>query len=324
MDGVGLSQCGYEQGLKKEIVDTNKCCRCGTCAAVCPKNRERRSYNPLMAASLNSLGVKTHSNEVCTLCLDTCPIQNQEKNGGIGDIVAVWRARAVDDSLRKDCQDGGACTAFLESLTKHRIVNVKDKQWRPDAVFGKELRTAAGSKYSATSSLSLLPLRHNKIAFVGLPCQMSGITSAQKHGLLPEITLKVGLFCTKNFIFEPLRDTIEAHGIKMDEIKKMEISKRFTLTLDNGEKRKLSLSSLKGCVVPGCDHCMDFCAFKSDIVFGSVGTGKGYTTVIARTKEAETLFKSAVEKHFIVADEKVVLKDILFMQEKKAKRNKNG
>lgn len=317
-------ECTYDSQLKKLIVDEDKCCQCGTCSAVCPKNTDRRFMNPLVRASIGSHGVPTRMTASCIRCRETCPILNQVVRSGIGAHLSLWRAKAVDELVASGSQDGGACTAFLESLHDYHVAVVTGSPGRPRASLGADPRAAMGSKYAATGSLSLLPRSHERIAFVGLPCQMMGVMHAQERGLLPEVALRVGLFCTKAFHQDRLNERLSSLGVDVGDIERMDIRDKLHVTFKDGTQEQIALSKLDGCAMGGCDHCTDFVCHHCDIAFGSAGTGDGYTTVIVRTDTAATLFDRAVEKKYIVADDEVVVAEIERLQGRKLSRGNHG
>jgi len=313
-----MDQCTYEKGLKSKIVERGLCCRCGTCGAVCPKTRNMRRFNPLMSNPM--LGLDEGSKEKCSLCLDVCPIENRGINDGIGNIVSVLRARATDPTIRKRSQDGGACTAFLRSLDEHTTIGVGRDGGLPRPVLNDPMRSI-GTVYGATSSLSVLDGKKRNVAFVGLPCQMTGILLSQRKGLLKAIDLKIGLFCTKNFYHRCMEQVLEKEGYKVRNIERMDIRSQLFVTMNNGEKSSLPISRFDECVLGGCKVCQDFCAYDSDIAFGSVGTGSGHTTVIIRNDNAKRLFDGAIEGGYLKADDKVNIDEIYRSQEKKRLQN---
>jgi len=310
-----LGTCSYESKLKKEIIDKGRCCLCGTCGAVCPKVKAGRRYNPLSKAALGDDG----DGEACELCLETCPIHNHRVKEGLGDIVSLWRAKATDKSVLERCQDGGACTAFLNSLEGLVGLTVGMDGWKPTPLLSSTI-DSAGSKYGASSSVSMLPLRKD-VAFVGLPCQIQGIGLAQERGLLKEVKLKIGLFCTKNFHHDKFNDVLLHEGIDLNNVKKIDIKGKIRLTTLTGSEVSLPLSKFEDSVLGGCSYCKDYCSFFSDISFGSAGSEDGYTTVITRSKKADELFNMALQKGFIIADKNIDTKEISLMQEKKREQN---
>gem|GEM_PF-2553961 len=317
-------ECTYDSQLKTLIVEEGRCCQCGTCTAVCPKNTDRRFVNPLVRASIESQGVPSAVATSCIRCKQVCPILNHVVSEGVGTHVGIWRARAVDEQVASHAQDGGACTAFLESLDDYHIAAVTGTPGRPRSTIGADPRAAMGSKYAATGSLALLPRSHERIAFVGLPCQLMGLAHAQDIGLLPEVSLRIGLFCTNAFHHERLNERLATLGIDADDVDKMQIHRELAITLKDGTKRQVKLSELEGCAVDGCAYCTDFVCHNCDISFGSAGTGDGYTTVVVRTRKAAGLFERAVEKKYIVADDDVVVADIELQQERKLTRGEHG
>ncbi|MBN1786483.1 MAG: Coenzyme F420 hydrogenase/dehydrogenase, beta subunit C-terminal domain, partial [Candidatus Methanofastidiosa archaeon] len=258
--------------------------------------------------------------EECNICLDACPMHNRISEEGIGKILGVYNARAKDPDILERCQDGGACTAFLESLEDFVSLGVTMRGGMPQPVIDAP-RTFSGTKYGATSSLSFITKGMRDLAFVGLPCQITGIELARRKGLLTEVGLKVGLFCTSNFYHDSFNGVLEGRGIDVPGIRKLEIKSRLRVTQENGEVRALPLSLFDDCVLDGCRTCLDFTSFYSDISFGSAGTKDGRTTVIVRSEEADKLFGEALRKGFIEADRKVDLKQIMELQERKRREN---
>jgi len=311
--------CTYENGLKSRVVDKGLCCRCGTCGAVCPKTRNMRAFNPLMPKGLSS-PPREREEEECRLCLEVCPMENVRTGDGIGNVLAAWRARATNEEVLEKGQDGGACTAFLGSLKDLTPIGISSRDGLPIPIMGLPME-CIGTKYGATSSISILTGREKGIAFVGLPCQMTGISLAQERGCLGSIELKVGLFCTKNFYHRALEKALEAMDIDIGNIVRMDIKSKLILDMKDGEIMKLPLSRFEDCVLGGCERCRDFCSFDGDIVFGSIGTKEGYTTVLTRTRKAEKLFQKAVEEGFLKADNKVDMNEIIQSQKRKGLGN---
>jgi len=147
---------------------------------------------------------------------------------------------------------------------------------------------------------------------------------AQERGLLPEVALRVGLFCTKAFHQDRLNERLSSLGVDVGDIERMDIRDKLHVTFKDGTQEQIALSKLDGCAMGGCDHCTDFVCHHCDIAFGSAGTGDGYTTVIVRTDTAATLFDRAVEKKYIVADDEVVVAEIERLQGRKLSRGNHG
>jgi len=313
------SSCTYEEGLRTRVVEAGRCCRCGTCGAVCPKHRDRRRHTPLAPAA----GLAA-PNEPCTLCTACCPREAQRTEEGLGTVVGAWAARARNGHRADAAQDGGACTAFLASLEGYRPATVGACGWEPRPTIEDPPHATAGSKYAATASLSLLPQPRDRLAFVGLPCQMTGITLAQERGLLGEVALKVGLFCTKVFDHAVLAEVLAERGIVLSEVVRMDIKSALVLTGKNGSSESVPLRSLGHAVVEGCAQCADFCAWHADIAFGSVGSPEGWTTVIARTPHAEALFLSAAGRNYLKLSDEIDLTAVSEHQERKRRSSMNG
>ncbi|HPR41098.1 MAG TPA: Coenzyme F420 hydrogenase/dehydrogenase, beta subunit C-terminal domain [Candidatus Methanofastidiosa archaeon] len=315
-----MGHCTYETGLGTDIVDSGLCCGCGTCAAICPKVGDIRKYNPLMPRHL--LGTaEADGDEVCERCLEVCPMRNRALGEGIGPVVSAWRARATDPDILSRCQDGGACTAFLRSLNGMVPLGISSKEGMPLPVMGAPME-CMGTKYGATASLSFLSRKTRDVAFVGLPCQLTGIELSQRHGLLDSIKLRIGLFCTRNFHHRELEKTLEREGVDTGDVDKIEIRGKLIVSMKNGERTTFPLSRFDNCVLDGCRTCQDLCCFNGDIAFGSLGSDDGYTTVLIRNEKAQMLFDDAIQRGFIKADDKIDMDLIVRSQE--IKRVQNG
>ncbi len=308
-----LSDCAYEQTLKKDVIDADRCCRCGTCGAVCPKQTDTRHYNPLMKGRVRQEGDPAR----CDLCAQCCPINNRAECDGIGTMLRAVSASAAEGHRLPGAQDGGACGAFLASLDGYDIAAVGHDAWTPAPRIAPPGDQRAGTVYAATSSLSLLPKKRGRVAFGGMPCQMRGITLAQERGLLGEIALKVGLFCTKTFDHAALHTIIEGKGIPIASVRKMSIKSSLLVTDDTGTQHAIGLPELADATVPGCAYCPDFCAWYADIAFGSVGSQEGYTTVLIRDEAAGRLFDDAVRRKYINIGGEIDIGAVELHQQKK-------
>ena len=314
-----LSDCRYEQTLKKDVLDPERCCRCGTCGAVCPKLSDTRHFNPLMRGPLQGAG-----SAACEVCAECCPIRHSKEHEGLGTVLMAASAQAAQDHRHPHAQDGGACSAFLSSLTNHSIVSVGHDAWQPVPTCTTSGAGPAGTVYAATASLSALQKARGPVAFVGVPCQMRGITLAQGQGLLTQVTLKVGLFCTKTFDHVKLKAAIEDTGIPMGSITSMRIKSALIVTTEDGKDHRIGLSALSDAVVPGCGFCPEFSAWESDISFGAIGSPEGHTTVLIRSERAKALFEDAVRRNYINLCGNIDMEAVLQHQERKRGGYRHG
>ena len=167
-----------------------------------------------------------------------------------------------------------------------------------------------------------------KIAVVGLPCQVAGIRNIQyhsyisKHGTergrngkptkLPKIEYVFGLFCTEKFEYSELVSKVDSLDISIDDVVKCDVKgKNFIISTEN-EDYPISLADINAS--PGCKMCRDFDAELADISFGDKGSPEGNTTIVVRTPKGKI-----IEKYFDLNSD-VKLDEIKFMQNFKLKR----
>ena len=92
-------------------------------------------------------------------------------------------------------------------------------------------------------------------------------------------------FATAKLGFDSLQDAT-----------KMDIGKgKFWLTKD-GEDSGLAIKETHGYEQAGCNICMDYVCEWADVSTGSVGSPDGWSTVLTRTDDGESIFKALLEK----------------------------
>ncbi|XRP96207.1 Coenzyme F420 hydrogenase/dehydrogenase, beta subunit C-terminal domain [Methanocaldococcus sp. 16A] len=230
---------------------------------------------------------------------------------------------SVKSKLNIEAQDGGFTTTFLgyclESGLLDAVVVVRDKNWKPLAYLATntvELLESPKSKYSISPNNKLLEYateNYDKVGLVGLPCHILG-------GLQFDLALKVGLFCTKNFHYETIKNIIkERFGLDMDEVVKMNITKgKFVVEtlkstdLVHSERvvYEIPIKEIEKFCNLGCRVCTDFSAKYADVSVGSVGSEDGWNTIIIRNKKVEDIINEMVEKGLIEVKETVDIKAV--------------
>lgn len=337
---------GIEE-LKKLVIDTGMCSRCGTCAAFCDRIEMGRETAELVKDCTLETGSIT-CNENGT-CYDHCPhisfsipelekkvfseVRKEEELGYYKKIVA---ARSKYPEILKNAQDGGAVSTLLlfaleKGYADGAIVADRNKEWETFAgvVKGKEeLARAAGTKYLKTPTIETVgkALRGEfeeaekfgkirKLAVVGTGCQTTGarklFTSLFKEveGVEPTI---IGLFCFENFPYECLKNKIEElFGVDIREIVKTDITAgKFIITTKNGEVMKKSVKLFDECINDACNMCTNFTSTFADISVGSIGTAQGWSTVITRTQEGWELLEKAQEEGYLEITSEVDVEEI--------------
>lgn len=137
-------------------------------------------------------------------------------------------------------------------------------------------------------------------AFVGVPCQIQALRKTNELVGQFKDTLSIGLFCRENWSYSCIRALVEDdYGVKLDSIDKFDIKKGKLKLFQNGEVTDIPLAETHPYVRVNCQICLDFSAELADISVGAVGTPKGWSTVIVRTKKGADIMDGAAEKGYI-------------------------
>jgi coenzyme F420 hydrogenase subunit beta len=304
----------------KEVINPGFCLGCGACVASCPFSvLEMVKQKPKLVGRC----------ELCEICYFQCPqlISSKEleqkvfgRNVEVEETVGVYKGavsvKTSDPEVITRCQDGGAVTSLLESLLDAgfidaAIVTASD-EWYPSpqvATSKVELLQCAGTRYSRGAVL--LGVRNaadlyarEKVAFVGLPCQIKALRRMQfndlaVHRVIDGIKLCIGLFCMESFPYEEFFKKVieEQLGIKLTEVTKFDIKRgRFQIYCRDKPKRELAVKALRQFVDAPCRLCPDFAAELADLSVGAVGSPLGSSTVILRTPLGAEAFRIAEEK----------------------------
>jgi coenzyme F420 hydrogenase subunit beta len=303
---------GREEGytaLEHEIIFRDLCSGCGACEAVCPDDVIEVGEFPKLVGKCTN----------CGYCLIQCPrsffshsMVEEKLFGGVdegllGHIEAEVAARALDENIASVAQDGGFVTVLLKYLLENKLIDgavvsgVDDSTpWKPLpklVVTPKELLNTGGTRYSNSANLRVLKeakkMNLKELALVGVPCQIEGYQKIQNYpiedvGLGGRVKFTVALFCKGNFLYEGLmRELLEKkYGINLREMKKIDIKgKNVVVSLEEGEVL-VPLAEAHEHLREGCRVCFDFTSRLSDFSVGSVGSPRGYSTVLARTRAA--------------------------------------
>ncbi|MDR0912577.1 MAG: Coenzyme F420 hydrogenase/dehydrogenase, beta subunit C-terminal domain [Methanobrevibacter sp.] len=140
-------------------------------------------------------------------------------------------------------------------------------------------------------------------AMVGTPCQILAATKINEYddktGGSP-IDLKIGLFCMENFSYHYLKEFLLNDNIELKNVKEFRIeNNRFKVFLNNGDLKEYSIPETESFKRKNCDVCLDFASDVSDISVGSVGSPKGYSTLILRSKKGADIIKGLKEEGYI-------------------------
>lgn len=323
----------YDWFLNK-IVDSDMCAKCGTCSVVCPNNLIKFNEKPFISEECLRKGNG--------MCAEVCP----RMMAGSYDIRNRLNTFEEFHYAKSDVdgQSGGVVTKFLQNLLEDNEIDgavvIGHDKWKPASMIitssegliniNKDVDTSK-SKY-AISSLQAIreagELGLEKIAVVGLPCQVAGLRNIQYHSFiskhgpergkngkpakLPKIEYVLGLFCTEKFEYDELVEKVDSLEISMDDIYKCDVKGKNFIISTKQKDYPISLSEIKAS--SGCLMCNDFDAELADISFGDKGSPDGFSTIVVRTPKGRI-----IEKYFDFNDE-VNLADIDFMKSFKEKR----
>ena len=287
-----------------KIVDNEICAKCGVCTIVCPNNILEFKDKPQLKEQCKRDG---HG-----MCLEVCPRNSS------GKYQISIREKLYEDyyygKTSLNAQDGGVVTSFLKYLIDTNKIDgaivVGDEQWKPVSMIvtsSDELDQTVKSKYTVSTLEALNTAGEmglEKVAVVGLPCQIAGLRKLQylpysaKHDnelgwngkpvKLPKIEYLIGLFCTEKFEFNVLSDILEDIGLNFKDIKKFDVNKgKFIIETNDQEPIKLPVKSME--LASGCNFCKDFDSNMADVSIGSVGSDDGFSTIIIRSKKGEEI-----------------------------------
>jgi len=339
--------------LLQEVVRTNLCVSCGTCAAVCPVNSI-----VLKEDQPNLVSVCV----ACGMCYNSCPRTNfsetevEEKVFGhyrgnneekhLGVYKSCYAARSKDEKVLSRCQDGGAVTSIAMQMMRENseacavAAGIEEgTNWRPEPVVAastEELLRCAGTKYTPSANIlglgsAVKEYERKRVTLIGTPCQMRGWRrmntppfSAIRLG--ESVELAVGLFCMESFNYKSLMEHLQKEGVDLSKVTRFEISSgRFQVLEGKQAVYKATLRKMADFVRPCCHYCTDFTAEFADISVGSIGSPEGWNTVIVRTERGEKALDRAVRAGVLVikpleAGEKTGLRTIVKLAKEKREK----
>jgi coenzyme F420 hydrogenase subunit beta len=234
---------------------------------------------------------------------------------GVGDVVL---ARANDESLVENGQDGGFVSALLIYALEHDVVDAAlvsglegdGSSWRavPQVARTKEdVMATAKSRYTYSANLlaydEAVEGGAERIAVVGMGCMASapGAMQARKAGKVARrLSLTIGLLCSKTFDDSIFEELFEAkYGIKRADITKMNIKGVFQLWTTDGGYFEVPLKEGHAYTREGCTQCPDFAAEHADLSTGGIGAFGDWTLVVVRTELGRQLMSDMKEQDVI-------------------------
>ncbi len=315
--------------LIQEVQKEGKCSHCGGCVTFC----SAINYGAL---ELDDEGMPVFADiekcNECGLCYAICPqtheldLDIREKAGWkrpFGSVISTGIARARDEELVKKATDGGVVTALLTRMLaagkiNGAIVSKSTPHGRVPCLARtpEDLMASAGSHFGssqgmvefaadyATFSPSIKALAElketsmNRLAFVGVPCQINTMRKMQAMGILPSdaISCYLGLFCSGNYhfgtnLFARLEDKYQ---FSYKDVSKINVKDDFIFSLKSGRQVLIPIRELGQVRREACNFCEDFAAEYADISFGGLGAEQGWTTAIIRTDAGRQIYEDGL------------------------------
>ena len=105
----------------------------------------------------------------------------------------------------------------------------------------------------------------------------------------------------ENFSFsvDKLSEVEETLGVKISDIKKINLKEDFMITTKDGETKHIPLSELEKVARPACFACTDYANDFADISVGGIGSPEGYSTAIIRNEIGQRIYSRALQEKYI-------------------------
>jgi len=309
------------------VARQNLCVSCGTCAAACPFDaiRMHRAYfskNPEPA-------IDRARCTNCGLCVAACPVKRTvQTNLESTKFASICYSTNPDVFARSS--SGGVVTTVLQYLfktgraTKAIVTSMRGIEASGIVISSaEEALQCAGSKYQPVALVQLLKdiLETERIAFVGLPCHLSGLTRVLPRFRFADVIM-IGLFCTIGRSYRATRFVFGKEK-NVDQL----------LYRHNGHPgdcaviRQGTLVKVLSCeaflqkvdyifFVNGCQYCNDLFAVSADISVGdawNIGNGKESVT-LCWTSRGKAIIDDMMSMGDIIARKKLTADAVIESQ----------
>lgn len=305
----------------------HRCVQCGACYIACPNNSIEFDINN------NGLYLPRVKNTCidCSLCRKVCPTLNTlEANE---DEKKYYISTATDQKLYDASSSGGTVSAMIQFLFDEGMINkvLCTKSVGKKAVSllvdsFDEYVEAMGSKYQTSSGIKGIEKieKDDKIAVVGLPCQIRGLCNLLRENVIKkkQIVIKIGLFCVigrgQHAVDLETKKFSSIDSIRFREgnekQKMVVIQNRKNINLNTSENFRYKYDFFF--TPKSCLTCSDIYNENADISLGdawNISTSKS-NAVIINTEVGKNIFKDALSKNYIKKVKNITKEDLLTTQ----------
>jgi coenzyme F420 hydrogenase subunit beta len=318
------------QALNDLVIDKQNCVFCGACITLCPRIGMNEKEPKLL-----------EYDPECSTCFRYCPrtyfptemFEEELFNGdasrsySLGYYQKLVAAKSNDEAVLKIAQNGGVVSSLLihaldSGLIDGVLLTDKDDKWFPKPVIARtpdEILACVGSKYTISPTLityseAIREYKLEKLAFVGVPCQIHAVRKLQLSSPLSEeygkFKLIIGLYCLSTYTYDLLKTFVQGElGIPLSTVEKFDVSNGdFYVYKKDGSVKQIPIEKTSQFKWSSCQFCKDYSAEIADISIGSAGTfSNDWNSVLLRTDIGAKIFNDAVKSNKITISDKVDL-----------------
>lgn len=305
--------------LEEAIISRGYCTLCGACEVACP----------IHAIKLNAVPSRRYDCsehiDLCPICYDICPhseaffsetlsyVQDAPiRSENLGYYRKMVLARAPDPKIRKESRGGGVVSSLLGYMfDKGEVDAAAVSEAIPGTSMGDrpivglvpdDITSALESKYFPSAvgkafGSAVYEHGREKVAFVGVPCNILALRKleAWHHKVAANIKVLIGLFCLWGFSLNMLLDYLaKKYKLSISDMNRFVLADDFLLYTKK-EVKRIPLTEAHHHVMKRCRTCFDYSAEMADISIGSARPLEGWSTVILRTENGESIFQEAEE-----------------------------
>jgi len=203
------------------VCPLNKCVGCMACVNICSKAAIHIEDN---IKNVNAI-IDTQKCVECGLCKKVCQILNPVQ---LTKQISFCQGWAIDQEIRQNSSSGGYAIAIEKAFIENGGYVCSCLFQNGEFTFGitnnpEELVKFAGSKYVKSNSSTIytpikeLLIKGNKVLFVGLPCQVSGLVNFI-GAKLSERLYTIDLICHGTPSVKLLQKFLLQHGVDLNSL----------------------------------------------------------------------------------------------------------